>query len=167
MIRCNGRIAAGAEVNALQAELEKQTKIPGMKLLVVKKVILQLAGTDFTDSSGLGALVRMLGVLRAEGGDLKLPFVQKVLEVTNLLSVFFTYASESEAISAFSAGRRYAQAGTGSSRTRTVCVDSSGDLLRKSAPEVRIRQLPPDFSTADAGEAGVHLADNLQALFAV
>jgi anti-anti-sigma factor len=72
VIRCDGRITLGVEVDALEAELEKQTKIPGTDFRVVKKVVLQLAGADYVDSSGLGALVRMFGVLRAAGGALKL-----------------------------------------------------------------------------------------------
>lgn len=222
VIRCQGRITAGDEVDALQAELEKQTKIPGLKLLMVKKIVLQLAETDFIDSSGLGALVRMLGVLRTAGGDLKLcqlsPFVSRVLEVTHLLSVFHTYASEQEAIDAFSGGPRSAHAGQGSSKIRIVCVDTSSDLLAyldallkrsgyevfstryagealtlvtatqpdavicgpgmlamptgestiekvsKGAPGVRVMRLPADFSTSDAGHAGVDLVNSLQSL---
>jgi anti-anti-sigma factor len=72
VIRCQGRITLGAEVDALEAELEKQTKIPGTDSRVVKQVVLQLAGADCIDSSGLGALVRMFGVLRANGGALNL-----------------------------------------------------------------------------------------------
>jgi hypothetical protein len=185
-------------------------------------VVLQLEETDFIDSSGLGSLVRMLGVLRAAGGDFKLchlsPFVLKVLEVTNLTSVFLIYASEKEAIDAFGTGARSAVVGQDSTRTRVVCVDTSSDLLayldallkrsgyevfstryageaatlvtatkssvvicgpgmlaspiaetsleklRKSSPNVRVMRLPPDFSTAHAGEAGVDLVHSLQNL---
>jgi anti-anti-sigma factor len=61
VIRCQGRIVAGAEVEALQLELEKQTKIPGTDFLAVKLVVLNLAEVNYIDSSGLGTLVRMLG----------------------------------------------------------------------------------------------------------
>ena len=133
VIRCQGRIGAGAEVEALQAELEKQTKIAGTNFLKVKRVVLQLAEADFIDSSGLGALVRLYGVLRAAGGDLKLcqlsPFVLRVLQITNLLSIFVTYSSEREAIEAFSKAQRSPHEALGSSRTRIVCIDTSSDLL--------------------------------------
>jgi len=133
VIRCQGRIVAGAEVEALQAELEKQTKLPGTNFLIAKRVVLQLAEADYIDSSGVGALVRMFSVLRAAGGGLKLcqlsPFVLRVLEVTNMLSVFLTYSSEREAIEAFSKVPRSTQEALGSSRTRIVCIDSSSDLL--------------------------------------
>ena len=66
VIRCQGRIVAGAEGDALQAELDKQTEIR-------KKVVVHLAEVNYIDSSGLGALVRAFGVLRAAGGGRALP----------------------------------------------------------------------------------------------
>ena len=47
VIRCHGRIVAGAEIAALQAELDKQT-------VYVKMAVLHLADVDYIDSSGLG-----------------------------------------------------------------------------------------------------------------
>jgi anti-anti-sigma factor len=92
VIRCEGRITLGAEVDALEAELEKQTKIPGTDFVIVKKVTLQLAGADYIDSSGLGALVRMFGVLRASGGGLRIcqlsPPVLKVFQLTGLQNLW-------------------------------------------------------------------------------
>src|SRR5262245_16109496 len=133
VIRCQGRIVAGAEVEALQAELERQTKVQGTNFLKAKRVVLDLAEADFIDSSGVGALVRMLGVLGAAGGGLKLcqlsPFVLRVLQITNLLNVFLPYSSEQEAIEAFSKVSRSPEEALGSSRTRIVCIDSSSDLL--------------------------------------
>ena len=121
VIRCQGRIVAGAEVQALQAELEKQTKTPGTNFLKTKRVVLHLAEADYIDSSGVGALVRMFSVLRAAGGGLKLcqlsPFVHRTLQLTNLLSVFLTYSSEKEAIEAFFKAARSPQEALKSSRT--------------------------------------------------
>src|ERR1700687_4218353 len=98
VIRCQGRIVAGAEISSLQLEIETLTRM-------TKKVVLQLAEVSFIDSAGVGALVRLFGVLRANGGDLKLcqlsPFLLQVLQVTNLLRIFPIYASETEAIQAF------------------------------------------------------------------
>jgi anti-anti-sigma factor len=222
VIRCRGRIVAGDEVDALLAELEKQTKIPGTNILTVKRVVLQLAEADYIDSSGLGALVRLFGVLRAAGGDLKLcelsPVVLRAFQVTNLLSVFPTYPSEREAIDAFSKGQRSSHEAVGTSKTRIVCIDTSSDLLayvnallkrsgyeifttrylgeamtlvnatqprvvicgpgvlglptgeaavekfRQNWPNVQILHLPSDFSTAEAGQAGVDLVNRVQSL---
>ena len=131
VIRCRGRIVAGAETEALQVELERQTQIPGTNLLTVKWVVLQLAEVDYIDSSGLGTLVRMFGVLRAAGGGLKLcqvsPVVLQVLQVTKLLSILPTHSSEEEAIEAFYS--RSPDQAVESSRTKIVCIDTSRDLL--------------------------------------
>ena len=58
IVRCKGRITLGAEIAALQQELEKLT-------VLTKKVVLQLGEVSFLDSVGLGALVRQLNTLRA------------------------------------------------------------------------------------------------------
>jgi anti-anti-sigma factor len=126
VIRCRGRIVVGDEISSLRQEVETLTKVS-------KDVVLQLAEVSFIDSAGLGALVRLFGVLRAHGGDLKLcqlsPFLLQVLQVTNLLRIFPIYASETEAIQAFSKGPRFHEESSGISRTRIVCTDTSSDLL--------------------------------------
>jgi anti-sigma B factor antagonist len=98
IIRCRGRIVSGDEVAALQLETEKLTHLK-------KRVVLDLAEVSFIDSAGLGALVRIFGTLRAEGGALRLcnlsPFVLQVLRATSLLGVIPTYVSEKEAVESF------------------------------------------------------------------
>ena len=148
VVRCQGRIVAGVEISSLQLELDTLTRL-------MKKVVLQLAEVSFIDSAGLGALVRLLGVLRANGGDLKLcqlsPFLLQVLSVTNLLGIFPSYASEREAIQAFSEGPQSLEAASGASRTRIVCTDTSSDLLaylsallKRSGYEVFTTRQPSD-----------------------
>jgi anti-sigma B factor antagonist len=126
VIRCRGRIVLGREADVLQAELNKQTELR-------KKVVLNLAETDYLDSRGLGVLVRALSVLRAKGGELKIcelhPSVHEVLQVTNLLKVFAPYQSEREAIEAFSGARRSDSAAANPSAAKILCVDTSPDLL--------------------------------------
>ncbi len=126
VIRCRGPISLGDSVNALQAELDKQTKLR-------KKVVLQLAETDYLDSSGMGVLVRLYGALRSAGGEVKLcevsPFVLRVLQATNLLSLFLTYGSETEAIEAFSKAQRSPREAPSPSRAKILCIDTSKDLL--------------------------------------
>jgi anti-sigma B factor antagonist len=126
VVRCQGRLVSGAEVDAFESELDKQTKLR-------KRVVLQLAETEYVDSSGLGAIVRLLGVLRSSGGDLKLcqvsPFVLQMLQVTNLLTIFVPYASEREAVEAFSKARRTPQDVLEPSGTKILCIDTSSDLL--------------------------------------
>lgn len=133
VIRCKGRITLGDEVQALEAEVNRQIKIPGTDTNRFKHVVLQLAETDFLDSSGLGSLVRLVGVLRAAGGGLKIcqlsPRVLKVIEMTNLTAVFPPYESEAAAIAAFGVSAPAAGERAQSSKTRVVCVDTSKDLL--------------------------------------
>ena len=126
VIRARGRIVSGEDAQFLQHEVEKLTSL-------TKQVVLQLADVNYVDSGGIGALIRMRGVLRAARGDLKLyqlsPFVAQVLRATNLLSVFHPYASEKEAIDAFSAPPQAAKEAFEPSSNRVVCLDSSLDLL--------------------------------------
>jgi anti-sigma B factor antagonist len=65
-------------------------------------VVLDLAGTTFVDSSGLGALIAGLKTARAAGGDLRLASVTAqalaVLELTNLDRVLRPYPSVADAL---------------------------------------------------------------------
>jgi anti-anti-sigma factor len=126
VIRCSGRIIASDEARALQLEVEKHT-------LETKQFVLHLEDVTFLDSGGLGALVRLVGTLRAARGDLKLcqlsPFLKKVFETTKLAGVFHIYASEKEAIDSFAQRRPHSQASPHPSTPKVLCVESSGDLL--------------------------------------
>jgi anti-sigma B factor antagonist len=158
VIRCCGRIVSGEETQFLQREVEKRTDL-------TKKVVLQLAEVNFVDSGGLGALVRLRGVLRAARGDLGLcelsPFVTQVLQATNLLSVFHCHATEKDAIEAFAA-RPQARADTfHPSGNRIVCLDTSPELLaylklllQRSGYQVFTTQYPSDAATLVVGARG-------------
>ena len=126
VIRCEGRIVAGEEAQSLRAQAEES-------LLETKKFVLQLAGVTYVDSGGLGAIVRLLGTLRAARGDLKLcglsPFLQQVFEATNLKELFHTYSTESEAMAAFSQRPQASSQASRAARPKVICVDSSSDLL--------------------------------------
>ena len=126
VIRCSGRIVAGEEVRSLQSETEKF-------LLETKKFVLQLAEVAYVDSGGLGAIVRLLGTLRAARGDLKLcqlsTFLLEVFESTNLKGLFPSYGTEAEAIAAFSQRPPAPALGTVATQKKVICIDSSGDLL--------------------------------------
>ena len=60
------------------------------------RVVIDLGGVEFMDSSGLGALVRCLKIARAAGGDLRIasagPQVRMVLELTGMDTVLTPYA---------------------------------------------------------------------------
>ncbi|WP_150308540.1 STAS domain-containing protein [Planctomonas psychrotolerans] len=66
-------------------------------------VVVNLGGTDFMDSSGLGALIGCLKLARQAGGDLRIanvqPQVRMVLELTNMNRVLTPYDSAEAAFS--------------------------------------------------------------------
>ena len=67
------------------------------------RIVVDLDGVDFLDSTGLGVLVGALKRVRANDGDLSLvctqPRIRKVFEVTGLTKVFSLYDSVDEAVS--------------------------------------------------------------------
>jgi anti-sigma B factor antagonist len=70
-----------------------------------KKILLNLAGVSYVDSSGIGELVSSYTTINREGGQLKLlKLTQKIkdlLTITKLLTVFDVYDDESEALNSF------------------------------------------------------------------
>ena len=68
-------------------------------------LLVDLAGVNFLDSSGLGALVRALTNSQKEGGQTKLlhagPQVRKLLQMTKLDSVFELHDDLEKAVSSF------------------------------------------------------------------
>ena len=65
------------------------------------RVVVDLGGVEFMDSSGLGALVGCLKVARAAGGDLRIagvgPQVGMVLELTGMHRVLTPYDTPDQA----------------------------------------------------------------------
>jgi anti-sigma B factor antagonist len=116
---------AGNEVFTLHARV-------GDSLDKYGDVVLQLDHVEFVDSSGLGALVRLMQAARSKGGDLKLsglpPNIRKVLKMTCLLSQFETYETVEEAITAAYLGSRYSRGKTGDARPTVLCVYASADV---------------------------------------
>lgn len=77
---------------------------PGLRAAVAdalrsgqKRLVLDLAATEFIDSSGLGALVACLREARQDGGDLRVasigPQVEMVLELTGTRRIILAYPS--------------------------------------------------------------------------
>lgn len=65
------------------------------------RVVVDLGGVEFMDSSGLGALVGCLKIARTAGGDLRIaaigPQVRMVLELTGVNEVLTPYADAESA----------------------------------------------------------------------
>jgi anti-sigma B factor antagonist len=70
-----------------------------------KKILLNLAGVGYIDSSGIGELVSSYTAINKDGGQLKLlNLTQKLrdlLTITKLLTVFDVYETEPEALNSF------------------------------------------------------------------
>ncbi|HTK38579.1 MAG TPA: STAS domain-containing protein [Pyrinomonadaceae bacterium] len=70
------------------------------------KILLNLGGVGYIDSSGIGELVSSFTAVNKEGGTLKLlnltQKIQDLLAITKLLTVFDVYDSEADALASFS-----------------------------------------------------------------
>ncbi len=95
----NGKITIGEGSVALRGAIRRL--IEENK----KKILLNLAGVGYVDSSGIGELVSSFTSVNKEGGQLKLlnltQKIQDLLAITKLLTVFDVYENESEALSSY------------------------------------------------------------------
>lgn len=70
-----------------------------------KKILLNLAGVSYVDSSGIGELVSSYTTINREGGQLKLlnltQKIQDLLAITKLLTVFDTFDDEAAALNSY------------------------------------------------------------------
>jgi anti-sigma B factor antagonist len=103
VVNCHGRIVLGEEAAGLRDTLKKV-------LTTSRQVVLDLAGVDYIDSSGLGTLVGVYSSARAAGADIKLTGVgqrlRDVLQITKLVTVFEVYDTEQEALASFDRSRK-------------------------------------------------------------
>ena len=69
------------------------------------KILLNLAGVGYIDSSGIGELVSSYTTINKDGGQLKLlsltEKLRDLLTITKLLTVFDVYDTEAEALSSY------------------------------------------------------------------
>jgi anti-sigma B factor antagonist len=153
VVQCQGRIVAGKDVFALHAFV-------GDSFAKYVDIVMHLDQVDFVDSSGLGALVRLMHTARAKSGDLKLSGVQpafrRVLEMTKLISQFETYDTVEEAITAAYLGSRYSKGIAGDTRPRVLCLFESSDV-RAFIREVLFGAGYNAMSTANIDDAKILL----------
>jgi len=73
-----------------------------------KRFLLNLAGVDYVDSSGMGELVRCFSTVRQKGGEMKLLQVNKkvadLLQMTRLNTIFEIHSEERVALGTFGRG---------------------------------------------------------------
>jgi len=70
-----------------------------------KKILLNLGGVKYMDSSGIGELIANYTTISRQGGQVKLlnltDKIQDLLVITKLLTVFDSYDNEAEALNSF------------------------------------------------------------------
>ena len=95
----DGRITIGEGSVALRSAIRRLLE-EGKK-----RILLNLAGVGYIDSSGIGELVSSYTAINNTGGQLKLlnltEKVQDLLVITKLLTVFDVYDNEADALASF------------------------------------------------------------------
>jgi anti-sigma B factor antagonist len=80
-------------------------KIKNVLNMGIQKVLIDLDGVPYIDSTGVGFLVGSHTTISQEGGQMKLvrvkPKIQEVLKVMNLLKVFEIFDEDEPAIKSF------------------------------------------------------------------
>ena len=99
VIDMDGRITLG-EGSALLRDIVREKLGTGHR-----KIIMNLAGIIYIDSTGLGELVSGYRLVKSEGGELKLLNLNKkvtdLLQITKLYTVFDIHNQEMEAVASF------------------------------------------------------------------
>jgi len=69
------------------------------------KIVVDLAQTEYMDSSGLGAIVSRISATRSHDGDIRIAapkeFVKNLFDVTNLVKILKIYDTVDEAVESF------------------------------------------------------------------
>ena len=88
------RVAGTGRLNMVGAPALREV-VAGVVAGGSTRVVVDLGGTEFMDSSGLGALIGCLKLARQAGGDLRIanvrPQVRMVLELTSMHRVLTAY----------------------------------------------------------------------------
>ena len=100
----NGRITVGPEATALRE------KVAELSAAQTRNLVLDLAGADYIDSTGLGALVMCATSLRKSGGNVKLLHLNRrnieLLVMTKLATVFEIFTDEQDAVNSYYPDRK-------------------------------------------------------------
>jgi anti-sigma B factor antagonist len=99
IIDLDGRITLG-EGAALLLDLVREKVDAGHK-----KIVMNLAGINYMDSTGLGELVSAYRLVKSQDGELKLLNLNKkvsdLLQITRLYAVFDIHNDEAQAVASF------------------------------------------------------------------
>jgi anti-sigma B factor antagonist len=95
LLKISGRITLGRECQEVEWAVEDLVRDSK------KKVVVDLAGLDYVDSTGIGILVMCSGKVRAAGGELRLaalqPRIAELMRLTRLDQILHFYATAAEA----------------------------------------------------------------------
>ena len=98
VVNCSGRIIFGDESAYLRETIKSA-------LAQHRWIVINLGGTNYIDSGGLGTLVALFTSAQNAGGTIKLANLTKrvgdLLQVTKLLTVFEVFDSEEKAVQSF------------------------------------------------------------------
>ncbi len=98
ILYCLGRLVFGDETAAFRARVMNI-------LLGTQQIVVNLSGIEYIDSGGLGTLVGVLASTRNRHGEIKLvrpnSRVADLLQRTRLNTVFKSYESDDDAVTAF------------------------------------------------------------------
>ena len=99
VLTVKGRLVLGPESNGLR------TTIDNLLLSGATKIVVGLEHVNFVDSAGLGTLIEIHRKTKAKGGRLLLtnlgPKLRQALEIARLLTLFETFATETEGVASF------------------------------------------------------------------
>ena len=104
VLEMKGRITVGKEATALREKVAELTAAN------VRNLVFNLAGVDYIDSTGLGALVMCATTLRKTGGNVKLVYLNKrtieLLVMTRLATCFEIFTDEGDAVGSYYPDRK-------------------------------------------------------------
>ena len=99
ILTISGNMMGGPETMTLH------DKIKSLGADGIKRVVIDLKGVKWMNSSGLGVLMASWGSLRKEGGNMKLANISEkinsLLMITQLMQFFETYQSVERALASF------------------------------------------------------------------
>jgi anti-sigma B factor antagonist len=104
IVAMKGRITVGHEAAALRET------VATLNAAGTRNLVFNLAGVDFIDSTGLGALVMSASTLRKSGGNVKLVSLNRrtieLLVMTKLATIFEIFSDEQDAVNSYYPDRK-------------------------------------------------------------
>jgi anti-sigma B factor antagonist len=104
LLDLKGRITVGPEASSLR------DKVSALALGQAHNLVFNMAGVEYIDSTGLGALVMCATSLRNNGGNVKLLNLNRrnieLLVMTKLATVFEIFTDEQDAVNSYYPDRK-------------------------------------------------------------